>query len=36
MSGHLDSAKLEKVYLRADGIDIALRASGELKITYGM
>lgn len=36
MAGHLNSAKLEKVYLPADGIEIALRASGELKITYGM
>ncbi len=36
MTGHLNSAKLEKVYLPADGIEIALRASGELKITYGM
>jgi Domain of unknown function (DUF4403) len=36
MEGHLSSAKLEKVYLPADGIVIALRASGELKILYGM
>jgi len=36
MEGHLSSAKLEKVYLPADGIEIALRASGELKIFYGM
>jgi hypothetical protein len=36
MEGHLASAKLEKVYLPADGIVIALRASGELKIVYGM
>src|ERR1700761_4593595 len=36
MVGHLDSAKLEKTYLPADGITIALRASGELKILYGM
>jgi hypothetical protein len=36
MAGHLDSAKLEKVYLPADGITIAFRASGELKILYGM
>jgi Domain of unknown function (DUF4403) len=36
MEGHLSSAKLEKVYLPADGIEIALRASGELKILYGM
>jgi hypothetical protein len=36
MVGRLDSAKLEKTYLPADGITIALRASGELKILYGM
>jgi hypothetical protein len=36
MEGHLSSAKLEKLYLPADGVEIALRASGELKILYGM
>jgi Domain of unknown function (DUF4403) len=36
VQGHLDSAKLEKVYLPADGITMAFRASGELKILYGM
>lgn len=36
MEGHLDSAKLEKVYLPADGITIALHASGQLKIVKGM
>jgi hypothetical protein len=36
MEGHLSSAKLEKLYLPADGIVIALRASGEMKILYGM
>ena len=36
MEGHLSSAKLEKVYLPADGIVIALRASGDLKIIYGL
>jgi Domain of unknown function (DUF4403) len=36
MEGHLSSAKLEKVYLAADGIEIALRTSGDLKILYGM
>ena len=36
MEGHLSSAQLEKVYLPADGIEIALRASGQLKILYGM
>jgi uncharacterized protein DUF4403 len=36
MQGHLTSAKLEKVYLPADGVTIGFRASGELKILYGM
>jgi hypothetical protein len=36
MNGHLSSAKFEKVYLPADGIVIALRASGELNILHGM
>jgi len=36
MEGHLSSAKLEKAFLPADGIVIALRASGKLKIAYGM
>jgi hypothetical protein len=36
MEGHLDSAKLEKTYLPADGLMIAFRASGELKLLYGM
>jgi hypothetical protein len=36
MEGHLSSAKLEKLYLPADGIVVALRASGEWKIIYGM
>jgi uncharacterized protein DUF4403 len=36
MEGHLDRAKLEKLYLPADGITIAFRASGELKIVYGL
>jgi Domain of unknown function (DUF4403) len=36
MEGHLASAKLEKLYLPADGVVIALRASGDLKILYGM
>ena len=36
IEGHLSSAKLEKMYMPADGIVIALRASGELKILYGM
>jgi hypothetical protein len=36
MEGRLSSAKLEKVYLPADGIVIVLRAGGELKILYGL
>jgi hypothetical protein len=36
MEGHLSSAKVGKLYLPADGIVIAFRASGELKILYGM
>jgi hypothetical protein len=36
MQGHLASAKLEKLYLPADGVVIALRASGDLKILYGV
>ena len=36
MEGHLASAKLEKLYLPADGVVIAFRASGDLKILYGM
>ncbi len=36
MEGRLSSAKLEKVYLPAEGIVVALRAGGELKILYGL
>jgi hypothetical protein len=36
MEGHLSSAKFEKLYLPADGVVIAFRASGDLKILYGM
>jgi hypothetical protein len=36
MEGRLLSAKLANTYLSADGMVIALRASGELKILYGM
>jgi len=36
MEGRLQSAKLEKVSLPADGVTIALRVSGELKILYGL
>jgi hypothetical protein len=36
MEGRLSSARLDKLYLAADGVVIALRASGALKILYGM
>lgn len=36
MEGNLASARLENVSLLADGVVIAVRASGELKILYGM
>ena len=36
MEGQLSSAALQNVYLPADGIVIAVRASGELNILYGM
>jgi len=36
MEGNLTSAKLEKVLLLGDGLNIALHASGELKILYGL
>jgi hypothetical protein len=36
MEGHLASAGLENVSLPADGVVIALRASGDLQILYGM
>jgi hypothetical protein len=36
MEGHLSSAKLQKLYLPADGVVIALRGAGDLKIVYGM
>jgi Domain of unknown function (DUF4403) len=36
MEGNLSSAKLENVSLPADGVVIAVRASGELRILYGM
>lgn len=36
MEGHLTSAKLETIALPADGIVLALRASGDLRIVYGM
>jgi hypothetical protein len=36
MEGQLSSAKLDSIQLLADGVSIALHASGELKILYGM
>ena len=36
MSGHVAAAKFDKIYLPADGVVIALRVTGELKIFYGM
>jgi hypothetical protein len=36
MAGQFASAKLEKVYLPAGGVVIALRATGRLKIFYGL
>ncbi len=36
MEGHLASAQLEKLYLPADGVVVACRASGDLRILYGM
>jgi len=36
MEGKLSSVSLDKVLLLADGATLALRASGELKILYGM
>ncbi|MDR3407065.1 MAG: DUF4403 family protein [Methylovirgula sp.] len=36
MEGHLDSAKLDHVALLQDGVSIALRMSGDLKILYGL
>jgi hypothetical protein len=36
MEGHLTSAKLDHVLLSLDGISVALRASGDLKILYGL
>jgi Domain of unknown function (DUF4403) len=36
MEGHLSSAKLDKVLLLPDRLTLALRASGELKILYGL
>jgi hypothetical protein len=36
MEGQLTTAKLDSIQLLADGISIALRVSGDLKILYGM
>lgn len=36
MEGHLDAAALQQLYLPADGITIAMRATGTMKILYGM
>ncbi|WP_234831177.1 DUF4403 family protein [Rhodopseudomonas palustris] len=36
LEGHLASAKLEKLYLPADGVVVAMRATGRLRILYGM
>jgi hypothetical protein len=36
MEGKLSTAKLDNIQLLADGISIALRVSGDLKIVYGM
>jgi hypothetical protein len=36
LEGHLNSAKVEKILLLAEGLNVALRASGELKILYGL
>ncbi len=36
MVGHLDSAKLDHIALLQNGVSIALRMSGGLKILYGL
>jgi hypothetical protein len=36
MEGQLSSAKLDSIQLLADGVSIALRVSGDLKILYGI
>jgi hypothetical protein len=36
MEGRLNAAKLDSIQLLADGVSIALRVSGDLKILYGM
>jgi Domain of unknown function (DUF4403) len=36
MAGQLTTAKLDSIHLLADGVSIALRVSGDLKILFGM
>ena len=36
MEGRLNSAKLDSIQLLTDGVSIALRVTGDLKILYGM
>jgi hypothetical protein len=36
MEGHLGSAKIDKIALLPDGVDIAIKATGNLKILYGL
>src|SRR6202034_723730 len=36
MEGQLSTAKLDSIQLLADGVSIALRVSGDLKILYGL
>jgi hypothetical protein len=36
MEGKLSTAKLDSIRLLADGVSIALRVGGDLKILYGM
>jgi sulfur transfer complex TusBCD TusB component (DsrH family) len=36
MEGLLSSAKLDRVLLLADGVTVAVRASGRLKLLYGL
>jgi hypothetical protein len=36
MEGQLTTAKLDNIQLLADGVSIALRVSGDLKILYGI
>lgn len=36
MEGRLTSAKLDEVLVLSDGVSLALRANGDLKILYGL